>query len=688
MRRMKKRSLKRIAASLLIGAVLLKAAGCGSAEPSGDQPGHGKWINSMLPENQSVVGNQRLEDDFAAAVDAEWLSTQTYNPAEGGNGALYAVSQDVKRELRELLNDTSKTDPNLEKLRIVDGLYTDLDYRNQLGVEPLRKYLDYIDEIQSVEDVYQYMMDFSRNPMGSLLFTPELFQSDHFALILGQPRYSLQLSNRYGSLGDDGLMRKEQRTDMIRYLMIRLGYSESDADDLMKECFAFESKLAELSMGGEEQLDLKAEIPLAELESCAEDFPIRRILECFGLDRFEGYCVDMDYMRGISSVCTEKNLEGIRAYFKVDLMTESVKYLDKDTFIKFLEIKADKANPFSEVVLKTPDVYFFSFLESSALSGLKDQIYLDYYYDEEVDKDVRSICQTYLGEFRVIIGGKEWISDENKERIYQKLDAILFNVMKPSNVADYSGVSFISKENGGSMLGVLEEINRFKLEKIGEKGGMEIPRDFWDIYDSNTSTSTAGSAYARDRNVFYIYIGILKGDFYSKNMSYEQKLGAIGSVIGHELTHAFDSNGVKRDADGKLNPIIEGDDMKTFEERADVVRSYFGTVRSFEGSGYYDGSVDISGEAIADMGGVRCGLNIGAKIDGFDYDKFFRAYAGVWKRLQSKSTCVSLIKSDEHPLAYLRVNITVQQFDEFYETYGIKEGDGMYLAPEDRISIW
>ena len=136
---MKKRFLKRIAASLLIGAVLLQAAGCGSAEPSGDQPGHGKWINSMLPENQSVVGNQRLEDDFAAAVDAEWLSTQTYNPTEGGNGAFVAVSQDVKRELRELLDDNSKTDPNLEKLRIVDGLYTDWDYRDRLGVEPLRR---------------------------------------------------------------------------------------------------------------------------------------------------------------------------------------------------------------------------------------------------------------------------------------------------------------------------------------------------------------------------------------------------------------------------------------------------------------------------------------------------------------------------------------------------------------------
>ena len=685
---MKKRSLKRIAASLLIGAVLLQAAGCGSAEPSGDQPGHGKWINSMLPENQSVVGNQRLEDDFAAAVDAEWLSTQTYNPTEGGNGAFVAVSQDVKRELRELLDDNSKTDPNLEKLRIVDGLYTDWDYRDRLGVEPLRKYLGYIDEITSVEDVYQYMMDFSRNPMGSMLFTPEIFQSDHFALRISQPKYSLQLSNRYGSLGDDGLMRMEQRTAAIRYLMNRMGYSEGDADDLMKENYAFELKMAELSTGGEQMFDYETEISLAELESCVGDFPIRRILERFGLDRFEGYLVDMDYMRGMSSVCTEKNLEGIRAYFKVALMAEAVKYLDKDIFVKYLELKADKANPFSEVVLRTPDVYFFSFLETSALSGLKDQVYLDYYYDEEVDKDIRSICRAYLDEFRVIIGGKEWISDANKERIYQKLDAMLFNVMKPSNVADYSGVSFISKEKGGSMLDAMGEINRFKLEKIGEKGGMEIPRDFWDIYDSGTSTSSAGSAYAQDRNVFYIYIGILKGDFYSKDMSYEQKLGAIGSVIGHELTHAFDSDGVLNDAYGKRNPIIEGDDMRTFEKKADTVRSYFGKVRSFEGSGYYDGSVDISAEAIADMGGVRCGLNIASKIEGFDYDKFFRAYAGVWKRLQSKSTCVSLIKSDVHPLAYLRVNVTVQQFDEFYETYGIKEGDGMYLAPEERIAVW
>jgi len=88
------------------------------------------------------------------------------------------------------------------------------------------------------------------------------------------------------------------------------------------------------------------------------------------------------------------------------------------------------------------------------------------------------------------------------------------------------------------------------------------------------------------------------------------------------------------------------------------------------------------------MGGVKCALRLAKKREGFDYDTFFRSYASLWKRLQSKSACLKSVRTNEHPLSYLRVNVTVQQFDEFYETYGIQPGDGMYLAPEDRIAVW
>ena len=677
---------KKLVGITLIAAFLLQAAGCGSVKPGGDQPGHGKWINSILPENTERCAKLRLQDDFAASVNAEWNRNQTYDPSDT-YGTFSDAQKIIVEQLLDIMNDPTIQSPNVEKLRTIHGLFTDWEYRNQLGIEPLRTYLGYIDEIQSVEDVYQYMTNSSKNPYAAMLFRFTTVQTDHYGLVIDQPDYSLKKSNRYVNLGDEGLRQKEKITRMIRYLMERLGYTEAEADSLLNRNYSFELKMAELSPGGEDFIDYFTEIPLSEVVSDAGGFPLLRILEHFGLDRFRGYCVDADYLAGLSKICTEENLEGIKAYFKVFLMRKSVTYLDQECYLKLKEINLDKTNPYDEVVVYPIEYSFYSEL-SNSLSGLRDQVYLDRFYDEAVEKELESMCKDFLREYRDLILEQDWLSEENKKRIIEKLDAMHFMIMKPSNVADYSDISFVPKERGGSMLDAYCEINRFNLENMGKLSADQIDRDYWNIYDSEASTSAVNSVYAPNRNVFVIDIGVLNGDLFSKDMSYEEKLGRIGHIIGHELSHAFDSNGVNFDSEGKKNELLTGDDMSSFSKKADKVREYYGSVRFDDLPCSYDGTVDISGEAIADMGGMKCALRLAKKVDGFDYDSFFRSFASLWKRLNSKSDCVKLVRSDEHPLSYLRVNITLQQFDEFYETYGIQPGDGMYLAPEDRIAVW
>ena len=684
--RIKKR-IKKLVGVSLVAAFLLSAAGCGSAETGGDQSGQRKWINSIIPENAERCAEQRIQDDFAAAANAEWNASQTYDPSD--DVGTFADSQKlIVRQLLEIINDPAEQSPNAERLKTYFGLYADWEYRGQLGIEPLRKYLGYIDEIRSVEDVYQYMTDSSKNPFAAMLIQVSTVQTDHYALRIGQPDYSLKKSNRYVSLGDEGLQLKARITGMIRYLMERLGCTEKDADILLDQCFAFELKMAELSPGGEAEVDDLTNISFPEVVSDAGDFPIQRILEHFGLDRFPGYCVDRDYIVGLSKICTEENLEEIKAFFKVFLMRKSVNYLDQECFLKQKELNLDKTNPYAEVVTYPIEYYFYSVLSDSPLSGLRDQVYLDRFYDEAVAKDIESMCKDFLQEYRDLIMEKDWLSEENKKRILEKLDAMHFMIMKPNNVADYSDITFVSKENGGSLLDASCEINRFGLENMGRLSGDTIDRDYWNIYDSESSTTAVNSVYAQHRNVFIIDIGALTGDLYSLDMSYEEKMGRIGCVIGHELTHAFDSDGVEFDSEGKHNALLTGDDMGTFGKKADKVRAYYKSIRFDEFQDFYDGTVDVSGEAIADMGGVKCALRLAKKREGFDYDTFFRSYASLWKRLQSKSACLKSVRTNEHPLSYLRVNVTVQQFDEFYETYGIQPGDGMYLAPEDRIAVW
>ena len=169
-------------------------------------------------------------------------------------------------------------------------------------------------------------------------------------------------------------------------------------------------------------------------------------------------------------------------------------------------------------------------------------------------------------------------------------------------------------------------------------------------------------------------------------MSKEELYAGIGTVIGHEISHAFDTSGAQFDANGQLNNWWSEEDYAAFQARAQKLIDYYNTMTAF---GEYKVQGDnIQKEAIADMAGIKCMLGILSKEENIDYRIFFEKYANLWVRMNTREFEYTCLMQDSHPLHYLRTNATVQQFDEFINTYGIKEGDGMYLDPEKRVLVW
>jgi putative endopeptidase len=168
-------------------------------------------------------------------------------------------------------------------------------------------------------------------------------------------------------------------------------------------------------------------------------------------------------------------------------------------------------------------------------------------------------------------------------------------------------------------------------------------------------------------------------------MSDEELYATLGTVIGHEISHAFDSSGAQFDKEGNLANWWTEEDLKTFTERNEKLAAYFNAMHPWEGQNFY-GSI-MTGEACADMAGMRVILRLAAGMENFDYDTFFRTFAVSYLIKETLQETYSCIRNN-HPLDYLRVNTTLQQFDEFLDFYGITEGDGMYLAEEERVCIW
>ena len=196
-------------------------------------------------------------------------------------------------------------------------------------------------------------------------------------------------------------------------------------------------------------------------------------------------------------------------------------------------------------------------------------------------------------------------------------------------------------------------------------------------------TYTVNAFYDPYANEFVILNGIVTGGFITEHL--EETYGRIGAVIGHEISHAFDSSGALFNEYGQYRKSgwWAKEDMTKFKDRVSKLRKFWSKIITHDDL-HVKGS-RIDGEATADMGGVGVMLKLAEKEENFDYQLFFKAYAQMWKEVYSS---LDGIDQDAHPYAYLRTNVTVAQFDEFYEAFGIKKGDGMYIPKNERVRIW
>lgn len=680
----RKRLTKALCMTLAL-TFILSATGCGKSG------GKYTWIDSNLPENADKVGGIRLQDDFAAAANAEWLQSQTYDSVIE-NGTFTEAVLIVDQNKRAMLNDTSVTDKNLELLRTFDGLYSDWDHRDELGAEPLRKYLERIDSISTLSDVEDYMLDNDGNPFAVMLINLGTIKmdekKDHLCLRISQPGYTFGYSSMYGydkSVTDPKKTVIEQK---VSHVLTKLGYSDGEIQNVVDSCVEFETKLAGIDPDGDLVTRPDKVVGKDEILSMTSAFDLNRVLDHYDLGDTVNYTGDLKYLEGLGSVFTSNNIEGMKAYFKVMLILNSMLLLDTETFDYSQEAELDKSNPFAVVDVSYKDRYLFNTIQKSGLSGAMEQEYIDRYFDQKVYDDIYGLLEDLSDGYKEIIEEKEWLSSESKASIYEKLDNMIFHVIRPSNEADYGDMTLESYENGGTLIDAYCKLNKFKITHYGELTRMPYERGYWDIHDTRLSTTQTADRYDSWANAIYVNIGILNGDIYSYEMSYEEKLGAIGTVLGHEMSHAFDSSGVYYDKNGDNNDLLKGNDMDRFNKMSKKVSEYFVNITPFEGSGSYSKDNNLSSETIADMGGVSTTLRIAKRQAGFDYDKYFRAYASLWKRFVVKGDQYYSIRNVSHPLAYLRINVAVQQFEEFYETYDVKPGDNMYLAPRNRIAIW
>ena len=648
-----------------------------------------KWTDTCLFENLDKMGKLGLKDDFYAAVNYDWAKDQKEDYSDSIS-AFGEVMRTVRSRKRAIIDDRSIRNKNVELLRIADGLFNDWDYRNSMGVEPLKKYLGYIDQIKTIDDVSEYMLDNEKNPFAVMLVKITDRNSekldDYRALCITKPDLMLDKDSYYVLMDRDAYIEKDKVEKKLDYLLKRCGYSDKDAKAVINGAFGFEDKLVHLDYT-DFATDREAYTKDYVLEN-AGGYPLKDLLSHYKITNCNNYMGEMSFLSRLDTIYNQNNVGNMKDYFKARLMLESIRYLDKEAFEFDEDSNVDRSDKFAERVNRDKDFYFFRQIEKTPLTAAIDQAYLDCYYDEDMHKEIKEFVRLLKEKYQILIDASPNLTEESKKAVRDKLDKMGEKIILPDNKADFTGVELKSKEEGGSFLDAMCILSRIALEHTGEMVQHKYERNYWDIYDNDMSTTETNASYAQWLNTIYIRAGILADPIYSPDAPLEKKLGSFVPILGHEISHAFDSKGISRDATGRRTGLVSDSEMEFWNDKVKKIEDHFFGYMPFEGSNSYDTSNNISGEIIADAEGVKAAMMIGKDHKDFDYDLFFRSYAVSWRFMQSKQRHNDAVKTDPHPLEYIRINYTLAQFDEFMQTYGIKPGDGMYMDPSERILIW
>ena len=647
------------------------------------------WINSNIIGVVTDDVKAGIKDDFYLNVNHDYLRDTKLRPGHSAELPFLESEEIVKDRCTKILNDTSLKSRDAQMIQDFYGLYLDWDSRNKEGIKPLKKYVDALEKVSSIDEMTDFLLSDLNIEYGwQLMYVGvgiDYEDSGKYNVEIYPTSLSLGDPAEYDELTENGKGLKEYCEGEYKYMLERFGYSDDEIDGMLEDLFEFEKKAAGYEMTRLEENAADAlekqinPVTMSDLKKMSPDLPLPEYMEKLGYSKSKLINLQQPkWLKGLNDLYTQENLSGIKAYILLSTLGGSMDFLDEDAHRKEQEL----SNKFQGITESKTDEEEAYEMTMSMFSDNMSRIYIDKYLDEGIRDEITTLCKDAIDTYGEMLDTVDWLSEDTRKAAKKKLKAIKIHAVYPDKWEDDSMFSVTSKEDGGTYFqAVLDYSNAAEERQLSRING-EVDREIWGI---NILESNA--FYSPVNNSINIVPGFFCDATYSSDMTTEEKYGALGTVIGHEISHAFDTNGAQYDENGNFANWWTDEDLEAFHKRADKLVAYYDSIVPLDDKTPYRGQL-VQTEAIADMAGMKCMLKMAEKVDGFDYDKFFRTFASMWADIETIETVRNRIMTDVHPLRYLRPNVTVQQFEEFYRTYNVKEGDGMYLAPGERIAVW
>lgn len=645
------------------------------------------WLDTDLSENLTIFSEADPCEDFHLYAGKNLVLRKKYLECyELWNNYAEAASEVDERAMK-LLKDKDLEDHDARLVYDMHDIVSDWDRRDEIGFEEIKEFTDPVLEAETLDELTDYLLTddgliFLVNFI-SVYVNTSYNDSQHYAVFIDPENLLIDDSAEYSDTTEYGEMTASYNETMFIYYADRLGMDEKTAEDMLNSAYDMEKVLAPEIPSSEEMMNdeyiEEANNPMTfeELEELSVNFPLTDIVEASNLKYDGTYIVsEPDYLKLLDEIYVEDNLEAIRSIVYIHALLDLGEYTDREAY----DYELDTSNDCYDTSFWYSDEESAYYSVQSLLSEPLQKIYVEKYGSEEDRAKLEQLCKDVIDCYREMLSENDWASEETIDYAIEKLDAIKLRVAFPDEWTDYSELSV----EGCSLFEAVKNISKFYDAIEDAKAGEKVNSDRWAYF---VDTLDCNAYYSPAENSIYICMGMMEEPFYYDNMSDEELYASLaGFWVGHEISHSFDAYGSRYDAEGNLRDWWTEEDKKIFRERIQKLDDYLDTIVPFGDYHVVGRSVDT--EMLADITGLQCALKMAEKEPDFDYDVFFRKFAVLNIALLYYSEELSTLLQDEHPLNYLRTNVSVQQFEEFYDTYGVKEGDTMYLAPEDRVAVW
>ncbi len=670
-------------------------------------------LNACKTEKKEEVKAQGIElenmdtsvkpsEDFYRYVNGKWLD-KTEIPADRTSwGSFDLLRKKTDKDMLAILdnaikNNDYKAGSDQEKAVNFYESIMDTEARDKQGLEPLKPYLAKIDAIKTKADVENYINEMADvgngNPFFGFGVYNDLKNSKMNAGYLGSGGLGLP-RDYYVDEDKDTKEKRQKYEEFVASLFEVLGDNANVAKKNATTVLAFETSLAKPRMTKEESRDARKQynpMTVAELQKLAPVVNWNKHFKAIGVDKIDKVIVtDPNYFKAMNKILKTRSVADMKTLFRWDIINTAAGLLTTDLEKKNWEFYsktlrgAKEQRPLNERALATVN---------GSIGEALGQLYVSKKFPPEAKAKAKEMIANVRLGFKKRIAELPWMSEGTKKKAIEKLNKLTVKIAYPDKWKDYSKLTIKSMKNGGSYFENTMNVAKWSHHKNIAKLGKPVDRTEWGM-----SPQTVNAYFNPVNNEIVFPAAILQPPFYNYKADEAVNYGGIGAVIGHEISHSFDDSGARFDGDGNLNNWWTKEDAEKFVVAGKALIKQFDDLVAIDDI-HVNGTFTL-GENIGDLGGIKAsyeGFKIFlanqkeklAKIDGFTPEqRFFLSWATVWRTKIRPDALKNRIKTDPHAPGFFRAYIPLKNVDAFYKAFDIKEGDKMYLKPEDRVKIW